>query len=142
MAMAHGLLWKNLAGSVADGVTASNSDTEFDHDLDDGAGIREITIEVALGGAGPDNNGEVELTEVPSRIGNTNNTDFWKFGVRIEMPATGATPVDGGLVRTRTKKYARGQLVIRESKKLYVNVSKTTGGICSYRIEIGYEPDQ
>jgi len=138
-AMADRLLWKSLAGSIADGVTASNSDTEFDHDLDEGAWIREISMDLALGGAGPDESLTVEIGETPTLISGTNNIDFFYRLLRMEMPATGATPNDGGIARSRTWKFARGQVKVDASKKLYTNVSKTTGGAGNYRIQIGYE---
>lgn len=139
--MADRLLWKNLAGSVAGGVTSSDSDSEFDHDLDDGAQIREISMDVATGGAAPDESISVEIGEVPTFISSTNNTDFFFRQLRAEMFATGATPTDGGIVKERTWKFARGQVIVDASKKLYVNVTKTTGGTGNYRISIGYEAD-
>jgi len=139
--MAEGLLWERLAGSVSDGTTKSDSDSKFSHDLDDPAHIREISMDISMGGAAPDENLEVELTESPATIGGTDLSPFFIRSLRVEMPATGASPVDGGISVRKTWKFARGQVMIRPNKELYVNVNKTTGGSGSYRIDIGYEED-
>jgi len=58
------------------------------------------------------------------------------------MPATGAGPPDSGdIILSRTWKFARGQVMVRPTKNLYVNVVKTLDGTCSFRIDIGYETD-
>jgi len=114
---------------------------EFDHQLDDGAMIREITMEVAVTGAEPDESAEIELTEVPAFIGSTNDIDFFIRSMRVGMPATGATPNSGDLIRSKTWKFARGQVTIAATKNLFVNVSKTADGVASFRIDIGYESD-
>lgn len=138
--MANELLWKRLAGQINDGDGSEDSHTEFDHHLDDGAFIREITMEVRITGAEPDESGEVEITEVPAFIGSTNDTDFFIRSLTAGMPATGAGPPDSGdLIRNKTWKFARGQVHLKASKKYYVNVAKTLDGNTSYRIDIGYE---
>lgn len=139
--MANGLLWKRLTGSIADGAGSEDSHTEFDHHLDDGALIREISIDIQQGNAEPDESAEVEITEVPAFIGATNDTDFFIRSLRLDMTATGAVPNSGGATKSRTWKFGRGQVKINASKKLYVNVSKSTDGSMSYRIDIGYEED-
>jgi len=140
--MADQLLWKRLVGSVADGIAGQDSVREFDHQLDDGAMIREITMEVALTGAEPDESCEVEITEVPAFIGGTNGIDFFIRSLSVGMPATGAGPPDSGdIIRGRSWKFAAGQVTVAATKNLFVNVSKTTDGNARFTIDIGYEAD-
>jgi len=139
--MADELLWTRLAGSVADGQTGSDNDAEFKHGLDDGAMIREITMEVRMTGAEPDESGEVEVSKHPSFIGGTDQFTGFIRSLTAGVPATGATPNSGDTIRNKTWKFAFGQVPVKFQEKLHVSVSKTTDGVCSYRIDIGFEED-
>jgi len=137
--MADELLWTRLAGSVNDPSTGADSVAEFKHGLDDGATIREITMEVAITGAEPDESADFSLSKHPAFIGGTDQFTGFIRGMRIGMPATGATPNTGDLIRTKTWKFAFGQVMVKHQEKLHMSVSKTTGGNASFRCDIGFE---
>jgi len=137
--MADELLWTRLAGGVNDPSTGEDSVAEFKHGLDDGASIREITMEGAITGAEPDESAEFSLSKHPAFIGGTDQFTGFIRSMRVGMPATGANPNSGDLIRTKTWKFAFGQVMIKHQEKLHLSVSKSADGNASFRVDIGFE---
>ena len=136
--MADELRQEILTGSLADGSTSSNALSEFRNDSSTIIFIRKLYFDNQITTAAPDERTLCEISKSPTIASLTNNNVFFTFPQALNMPSTGATPVDGATQANGTQSYGKGQLTLEPNESLFVNISKTSGGIASFRYVIHY----
>ncbi len=134
--MAAELRTEILAGNVADGTTASNSDSEFRNDSSGLIHIRKITYAHTYTTAAVNETGLVEISKSPTIVSTVNNGVFWTFPQQV---TGGNAAADAAGVFNGSTSYGKGQLTLEPNESLFVNVSKASGGVMSYRYVIEYE---
>lgn len=138
--MADELRWETLAGTIADGTTASNSAAEFRNDASRLLHIRTILYDHLFNTAANDERGTAEISKSPVIASFTNNNVFFAYGqsVGITGGTTGAALDDVAVFVNGGHNFGKGQLTLEPNESLFVNVSKTSGGIWSFQYQIGY----
>jgi len=138
--MADELRWETLAGTIADGTTASNSAAEFRNDASRMLSVRTILYDNALNAAANDERGTGEISKSPVIASFTNNNVFFAYGqsLGVHGGTTGAALDDVSMFATGGHNFGKGQLTLEPNESLFVNVSKTSGGTWAFQYQIGY----
>lgn len=127
---------ESLSNTVADGTTASNSVSEFRNDSSGFIHIRGATYAHQLRTAQVNEQGQIELSKSPVMAATTNNNVFFTWMQSIASnggAADDTSAINGG------RKWGRGQLVLEPNESLFVNVTKTSGGIIVFSYVLEYE---
>lgn len=130
------LRWRKNSLSVSDGTTSSDGTELLRNDADDIMHIRVIKHHVRLQTAAPNEECLSQISKAPAVQGD--GSTFFNDDLAVDMPATGATPADGGLTSRHDSYYAVGQLTLEPGEAFYGNITKTSGGTVNQNAIFGY----
>jgi len=125
-----------LRSAVADGTTSSNSEAEFRNDSSVDIDVRGIDAHLQLSTAGIDEVVTEEISKAPSFQSDTNNSPFFAKSISVGM---GAVAADGRNQTHKSWKYGKGQLILEPGESLFINTTKSSGGISTGRWSLDYE---
>lgn len=126
-----------LTGTVAGGVTQSDSISEFRNDSSGMITMRKIHAAHSMNTAASAESASIEISKSPTVASTTNNNPFYTVLYRLQK-MSGDT-VDSGDRVNRTISYGRGQLVLEPNESLFVNVLKSSDPVVSFFFELEYE---
>ncbi len=137
LSMAKELRQEILRASTADGTTTANAISEFRNDSSKAIMIRKILYTLLYSTAGPDERGLSEISKSPAIASLTNNNVFYTYPQQIGVET--AVALDSSNSKNGGTTYGRGQLTLEPNESLFVNHSKSSGGILTTIYVIEFE---
>lgn len=136
--MAQELRHEVLAASTTSDTDAA---AEFRNDTSAIIHIREIDIENTCQTAANDESTSVEVSKAPVFQSITNNSPFFTMvnSVGISGGTTGAALDDVSAVKSKVKRYGKGQLTLEPNESLFVNIDLNGGSTARWTVVIAYE---
>ncbi len=135
--MADELRWEQMVQIVADGVTEGLAGSTFRNTTNDLMHIRKINIDVTISDVAPNEFAGSFISKARTVVGGNNEPGF-NLITSIAQPATGATPDNGSISRTRLIQFAKGELTLEPNEALFLNVTKSSGGGFTGIYNLGY----
>ncbi len=138
--MADELRWETIAATGADGTTASNAAAEFRNDSSQTLHVRTILFDHSFTTAANNEQDTVEISKSPVIASFTNNNVFFGYphSLGVAGGTTGAALDDVAVTGSGGRNFGKGQLTLEPNESLFVNISKTSGGISFVAYNIGY----
>ncbi len=135
--MAQELRQEILAGTVAGGITQSDSIVEFRNETNGFISIRKIHKAISANTMASAESVSVEISKSPTVASTVNNNPFWTVNTRLQK-LSGDT-VDSGDRVNGTSSWGRGQLILEPNESVFVNVLKSSDPVVSFFYELEYE---
>ncbi len=136
--MADELRWEQMFSTVADGVTTADADSSFVNESSETMFIRKLFINQQIAVADPAEFADLQISKSRTTRLTVDNDPGFSITNSVMMESTGATAVDGSKADNRTIQFAKGELTLEPNEGIFLNVSKSSGGVSNNRVLVGY----
>lgn len=135
--MAEELRYDLLNNNVADGTTTSNADSTHRNQSGEERAIRSLHIDLQFTAAALGEDARFEISKQGSKQAGVVAATEVGFTLPISISANPGFSGDGDTSKFVTVLFAKGQLTLEDGEALFVNVTKSTGGVLIYNVLIG-----
>jgi len=139
--LATELTWFHVFATIADGTTSQDNVARYTNQTRAKAHIIKILENHAFTAAAAAESFNTQLAKQNTFANTDGDREFRLGATLVTPPNTSTTPVDGGVFVKEQTNFLRGQMTVDFGDSLFLNQTKTSGGLgtSSYWIGLEYE---